>query len=189
MLALALTSCTLLSHGTWHSILAHARAGTFGGLTSGYGLLPVSALKRPTPGQAADAYLGLLYPTEDYKIYGCLPTAASYLCRPLPLWPESRWLYGSRQLKSKRLCRYITNTKVKLVLVIAINTTNFKDDDLIAVRQLVVGWSQAGWLHWLGTYPATSAAYARANDTQQHQGSHSRPTRRICMLKLPNASI
>ena len=30
--------------------------------------------------------------------------------------------------------RYITNTKVKLVLVIASNTTNFKDDDLIAVR-------------------------------------------------------
>ncbi len=49
------------------------------------------------------------------------------------------WLHGSRHLEisASALRRYITNTKVKLVLVIAINATNFKDDDLIAVRLLI----------------------------------------------------
>ena len=26
---------------------------------------------RKTPGEPSDAYLGLLYPTEDFKVYGC----------------------------------------------------------------------------------------------------------------------
>lgn len=55
------------------------------------------------------------------------------------------------------LRRYITNTKVKLVLVIAINVTNYKDDDLIAVRLIL----PTAWGQWqagasgAGTNPAT----------------------------------
>ena len=29
------------------------------------------ALPRKAPGEPSDAYLGLLYPTEDYKVFGC----------------------------------------------------------------------------------------------------------------------
>jgi len=56
----------------------------------------LSAPKR-TPGEAADAFLGLLYPTEDYAVYG-----------------------------------FVSNTKVKFILVIA-NASILKDDDLRAV--------------------------------------------------------
>ena len=53
--------------------------------------------------------------------------------------PMQCWLHDPKwpEISASALHRYITNTKVKLVLVIAINATNFKDDDLIAVRPLI----------------------------------------------------
>ena len=46
----------------------------------------ILVLLRRTPGDGADAYLGLLYPTEEYRVFGCalvvcVPVAAAaFVC-------------------------------------------------------------------------------------------------------------
>ena len=97
-------------------------------------LRTVAAPKKP-PQQAGDSFLGQLYSTEDYHVYGCAPLQIHVLN------PCFRWLVLPVSSSSKRrlvssnpyLCagRYVTNTRIKIILVV--DQSPVKEEDLRTV--------------------------------------------------------
>jgi hypothetical protein len=83
-----------------------------------------AVLSKRAPNEVTDTYLGLLYPTEEYKIYGY------YLV--FLLLHQFIWL----QLTALACCRYITNTNVKFMLVV--DDISAKEEALGKVGVLLV---------------------------------------------------
>ena len=55
------------------------------------------AVPRKSPGEPSDAYLGLLYPTEDFKVFGCA-------ARPTPVYSAAGPQYGPDWLSLPGRC-------------------------------------------------------------------------------------
>lgn len=95
-----------------------------------------------TPGESADPFLGLLYPTEDYKVYGWViapamqTTLTFMLCKNGELEMVSGWLHMVTLICWLTNCRFITNTKIKLVLVVDNGSTPRDEELLRQVRYL-----------------------------------------------------
>ncbi|XP_074142300.1 trafficking protein particle complex subunit 2-like protein isoform X1 [Sminthopsis crassicaudata] len=72
-----------------------------------------------------ELYLGLLYPTEDYKVYLLMPNGVSYKCKKLlipcvkSMFPNQLHRYG-----------YVTNSKVKFVMVVDSSNTALRDNEI-----------------------------------------------------------
>ncbi len=81
-------------------------------------LTAVNVKKASNAATILDSYLGMLYPTEDYKVY------ENY--------------YFSRWCLFFSCCRYgyITNTKIKLIVVIDDSYTEIKEAELRTVSSI-----------------------------------------------------
>ncbi|XP_066099158.1 trafficking protein particle complex subunit 2-like protein isoform X1 [Saccopteryx bilineata] len=66
-----------------------------------------------------ELYLGLLYPTEDYKVYPSHPAEACQQASPHSLFPNQLCRYG-----------YVTNSKVKFVMVVDSSNTALRDNEI-----------------------------------------------------------
>lgn len=94
-------------------------------------------------GDQRELYLGLLYPTEDYKVYPLLLNPSNYE------WTYHYWLYFEEKTFSslKVLCfgaffvsltggnryGYVTNSKVKFVIVVDSSNTSLRDNEIRSV--------------------------------------------------------
>lgn len=70
------------------------------------------ATKKASTAAQPDMYLGLLYPMEEFKVFGMSSLAYTHASS-----------FG-----------YITNTKIKLILIIDDTNTEIKESELRAVR-------------------------------------------------------
>ncbi len=71
------------------------------------------AVPRKSPGEPSDAYLGLLYPTEDFKVFGCA-------ARPTPAYSAAGPQYGPDWLVSLAAVQYPKHSQLWLVRLAAV---------------------------------------------------------------------
>ena len=81
-------------------------------------------MPRKMPGEVADTYLGMLYPTEDYKVYGCASLAR---CAARLRARVFRRCAGT-QSAFFGASRYTSNTRIKFILVV--DNQSVKDEEM-----------------------------------------------------------
>uniref|UniRef100_A0A4W5N714 Trafficking protein particle complex subunit 2-like protein n=1 Tax=Hucho hucho TaxID=62062 RepID=A0A4W5N714_9TELE len=78
-----------------------------------------------------ELYLGLLYPTEDYKVYPHMIRILYYTCLHVFYQIENILLYRHTRYG------YVTNSKVKFVIVVDSSNTSLRDNEIRSVSQLL----------------------------------------------------
>ena len=80
------------------------------------------ATKKTASANQPDTYLGLLYPTEDYKVYLSFLTV----------------FRGALACLTMRSYGYLTNTKIKFIVVVDDSYVDMKEAELRTVRRSAV---------------------------------------------------